>query len=43
MSHSFDENEFRLWNGFRRCSPAADIAHTVREAVDDEGGNLKMP
>ena len=38
MSHSLDQDELCAGNGFSSRSPAADVAHPVREAVDHEGG-----
>jgi hypothetical protein len=42
MSHSLDQEEFCAGNGFSRRSPAADVAHTISEAVDHQGGDLEM-
>jgi hypothetical protein len=42
MSHSLDQDQFRAGNGFSRRSPAAHVAHAVSDAVDHEGGDLKM-
>ena len=40
MSHALDQDELRARNRLGRRSPAADVAHTVRQAVDHEGGDI---
>jgi len=42
MPHCLDLDEFRARNGFSRRSPAANVAHSVSEAVDNKGGDLEM-
>ncbi len=41
MSHAVDEDQFRGANRARRGPPTADIAHTIREAVNNESGNIQ--
>ena len=41
MSHSLDQDEFCAGNGFSRGSPSTDVTHTVGDAVDHEGWDIK--